>query len=247
MADHDVETSPQAYARIGGVLYLIIIVAGLFGEAVVRNKLIVSGDATATATNIAASQTLWRAGIAGDLVMHVCDVPLLLVFYVLLRPVSRNLALLAILFAAVQTAVLVATKLSLLVALFLLGSADYLKAFEPRQLHALTYVSIRADGYGFGIGLIFFGCACLVLGYLIRKSGYLPWILGVLMQIAGLCYLTNSFALLLAPNFANRIFPAILLPAFIGELSLCLWLLVKGVDVPKWEERANAGRVSGNS
>jgi hypothetical protein len=154
MADHDVETSPQAYARIGGVLYLIIIVAGLFGEAVVRNKLIVSGDATATATNIAASQTLWRAGIAGDLVMHVCDVPLLLVFYVLLRPVSRNLALLAILFAAVQTAALVATKLSLLVALFLLGSADYLKAFEPRQLHALTYVSIRADGYGFGIGLI---------------------------------------------------------------------------------------------
>jgi hypothetical protein len=65
------------------------------------------------------------------------------------------------------------------------------------------------------------------------------------MQIAGLCHLTNSFALLLAPNFANRIFPAILLPAFIAELSLCLWLLVKGVDVPKWKERANAGRVSG--
>lgn len=65
------------------------------------------------------------------------------------------------------------------------------------------------------------------------------------MQIAGLCYLTNSFALLLAPDFANRIFPAILLPAFIGELSLCLWLLVKGVDVPKWEERVKAGRVSG--
>lgn len=245
MADHTVETSPQVYARIGGVLYLVIIIAGTFGEALVRDKLIVSGDAAVTASNIAASQSLWRAGIAGDLIMHVCDVPLMLVFYVLLRPVSKNLALLAILFTAVQTAVLVATKLSLLVGLFLLGSADYLKAFEPRQLQALTYVSIRADGYGFGIGLIFFGCACLVLGYLIRRSGYLPRILGVLMQIAGLCYLTNSFALLLAPDFANRIFPAILLPAFIGELSLCLWLLVKGVDVPKWEERVKAGRVSG--
>lgn len=234
------ETSPQVYARIGGVLYLLIIVAGLFGEAVVRNKLIVWGDAAATATNIAASRSLWRAGIAGDLLMHVLDVPLMLIFYVLLRPVSRNLALLAILFNAVQTAVLVATKLALLVGLFFLGSTDYLKAFEPRQLQALTYVSIRADAYGFGIGLIFFGCACLVLGYLIRKSGYLPRILGVLMQIAGLCYVTNSFSMILAPDFANRLFPAILLPAFIAELSLCLWLLIKGVDVPKWEARAHA-------
>jgi Domain of unknown function (DUF4386) len=238
MAKQTVEVSPQTLARIGGVMYLIIIVTGLFGEMFVRDKLVVSGDATATATNIMASQVLWRAGVAGDLIMHVCDVPLMLIFYVLLRPVNKTLALLAVLFNLVQTAALVAYKLTLLVALFLLGSADYLKAFEPRQLHALMYLFIKADGYGFGIGLIFFGFACLVYGYLIRRSGYLPKTLGVLMQIAGVCYLTNSFALLLAPTVADAIFPAILVPAFVGELSLCLWLLVKGVNVPKWDEYA---------
>ena len=242
MTDRTVDASPQVYARIGGVLYLIIIVAGMLGEVFVRNRLIVSGDATASANNIMASPLLWRIGIAGDLIMHMCDVPLMLVFYVLLRPVNSTLALLAVLFNLIQTAVLVANKLNLLAALFLLGSASYLKAFEPHQLHALTYLAVKAHGYGFGIGLIFFGCTCLVLGYLISRSGYLPGILGVLMQVAGVCYLTNSFALLLAPAFADAIFPAILVPAFIGELSLCLWLLVKGVNVPKWEERARAGR-----
>jgi hypothetical protein len=234
------EASPQTLARIGGVLYLLIIVTGLFGEMFVRGKLVVSGDATATAANVAASQVLWRIGVAGDLIMHVADVPLMLIFYVLLRPVSKTFALLGVLFNLVQTAVLVAYKLNLLVALFLLGDADYLKALEPRQLHALTYLFIKADGYGFGIGLIFFGCACLVFGYLIQKSGYLPRTIGVLMQIAGVCYLTNSFALLLAPTVAHAIFPAILIPAFIGELSFCLWLLVKGVDVSQWEEHAKA-------
>src|ERR1700730_3407020 len=180
------ETSPQVYARIGGVLYLIIIGAGLFAEMFVRGKLIVSGDATATANNILAHETLWRISIAGDLVMHICDIPLMLIFYLLLRPVNRNLALLALLFNLIQTAVLVANKLSLLGGLFLLGSADYLKAFEPNQLHALTYLSFKSHGYGFGVGLIFFGFTCLILGHLIFRSGYLPKVLGVLMQIAGL-------------------------------------------------------------
>jgi hypothetical protein len=97
-----------------------------------------------------------------------------------------------------------------------------------------------AFNYGFGVALIFFGCACLVLGYLIFRSGYLPKAIGVLMQIAGFSYLTNSFALILAPAFANRIFPAVLVPAFVGKASLCLWLLVKGVNVQRWKEQASA-------
>ena len=229
------ETSPQIYARIGGILYLIIIVAGIFTELFVRDKLIVSGDAIATTNNIMASQLLWRFGIACDLIMHVCDIPLMLIFYLLLKPVNKNLALLTVLFNLVQTAVMVAYKLNLFQTLFLLGSADYLKAFEPHQLSALAYISIRADGYGFGIGLIFFGFECLVLGYLIFKSEYLPKTIGVMMQIAGLCYLINSFALILAPSFANKITPTILIPSLIGELSLCLWLLVKGVNITTWE------------
>lgn len=219
----------------------------MFAVIFVRGKLIVSGDVTATANNIVASPLLWRIGIAGDLIMHVCDVPLMLIFYVLLRPVNKNLALLAVLFTLVQTAVLVANKLNLLAALFLLGSADYLKTFERHQLHALSYLSLKLHDYGFGVGLIFFGCACLVVGYLIFRSGYLPKTLGVLMQIAGLCYLTNSFALLLAPAFASMMFPAILVPAFIAELCLCLWLIVKGVNVPKWDLHAGLVRASGES
>ncbi len=232
-------------ARIGGILYLIIIVAGLFGEMFVRGSLVVSGDATTTANNIMNSQLLWRIGIAGDLLMHVCGVPLMVIFYVLLRPVNKNLALTAVIFNAITIAVLVATKLNLFTPLFLSGTADYLKAFEPEQLHALAYVSIMSDAYGFGFGLIFFGFECLILGYLIIKSGYLPRIIGVLMQIAGLSYIINSFALILAPQFADILFPAILVPAFIAETSFCLWLIVKGVNVTKWEEKANAWRVGG--
>ncbi len=174
MTTRTTPASPQVYARIGGVLYLIIIIAGALGEIFIRGKLVVSGDALSTASHIMASPSLWRIGIAGDLLMHVCDVPLMLIFYVLLRPVNKHLALLAVLFNLIQTAVLVANKLNLLMPTFLLGNADYLKAFEPNQLSALAYVFIKAHDYGFGIGLIFFGFACLMYGYLLFKIGLFP-------------------------------------------------------------------------
>jgi hypothetical protein len=228
--------SLQTYTRIGGLLYLIIIIAGMFGEVFVRNKLVISGDVTATATNIIASPMLWRIGISADLIMQICDLPLMLLFYLLLKPVNKNLALLNLLFNLIQTAVLVANKLNLLAAFFLLGNSDYLKAFSPEQLHTLAYLSIKLHDFGFAIGLIFFGFVCLIEGYLISKSGYLPKTLGFLMQAAGLCYLTNSFALLLAPQLATILFPVVLIPCFIAELSLALWLLIKGINIVKWEK-----------
>jgi uncharacterized protein DUF4386 len=232
------ELSPKKLARIGGALYVFIIVAGIFGELFVRGALIVSGNAAATAANIAAHESLWRIGIAGDLAMHIADLPLLVILYVLMRPVNRDLALLVVLFDAVQSAVLVASKMNLLMPLFAGSDAGYLKAFSPEQLQALSYLSMRMDSHGFGFGLIFFGCGCLVLGWLIRHSGYLPWIIGALIQLAGACYLVNSFALILAPSLAGALFPAILLPPFLGESALALWLLIKGVDVVRWNERA---------
>ena len=232
------EFSPVILARIGGVLYLIIIALGLFGEAFVRDKLLVSGNAAATAENIRSFEWLWRLGTAGNLVHLVCAVVLTLIFYILFRVVSRDLALLLVFFDLISIGIEAASKLSLVAGLFPLSNAPYLKAFEPTQLHVLAYLAIREHGYGFGISLIFFGCACLVVGYLIIRSGFLPKTIGVLMQIAGLCYLTNSFALLLNPEFASRIFPAILVPAFIGEASLCLWLIAWGVNVEKWKQWA---------
>jgi hypothetical protein len=238
MTASTLDRSPKTLARIGGALYVFIIVAGIFGELFVRGALIVSGNAAATAANVAAHEGLWRLGIAGDLAMHIADLPLLVILYVLMRPVNRDLALLVVLFDAVQSAVLVTSKMNLLLPLFAAGDAAYLKAFTAEQLQALSYLSMRMDSHGFGFGLIFFGCGCLVLGFLIRRSGYLPWLIGALIQLAGACYLVNSFALILAPSLAGALFPAIMLLPFVAETSLALWLLVKGVDVPRWNARA---------
>jgi len=245
MTDHTVNSSPKLCARIGGALYLIIIVIGLFGEAFVRDKLIMSGDAAATAANIMSHESLWRFHIAAELFLLICAVALLLILYALLRPVSRDLALLAVFINLVSIGIEAATTMYLLQALFPLGNAGYLKAFTREQLYAMASLSLKSHGYGFSVSLLFFGCFCLIVGYLIFRSGYLPKPIGVLMQIAGLSYLTNSFALILSPAVANRLFPAILLPAFVGEASLCLWLLVKGVNVPKWQEQVSVGRFSG--
>ena len=230
--------SPQTYARVAGLLYLINIVAGFIGEVFIRNALITSGDATTTAISISNSSLLWRTGIAGDLIMQVTDIPLMMILYVLLKPVNKNLALTAMLFTLVQTASLVANKLNLMIPLFLSADAQYLSVFTPEQLHALSYIAIKAHAHGFGIGLIFFGFECLITGFLIFKSGFLPKVLGAAIQVAGLCYLINSFALILSPSLADRLFPAILLPCLLAELSLCLWLLIKGIDSSKWDTRA---------
>jgi predicted transporter len=115
-----------------------------------------------------------------------------------------------------------------------------LKAFTPEQLQALSYVSLRTHDSGFAMGLVFFGAACLVVGYLIIRSGYLPRTLGALMQVAGVCYITNSFALIAWPALGAKLFPFILLPPFVAELSMALWLLVKGVDAERWKARSSA-------
>ena len=226
--------------RIAGVFYLAIIMLGIFGEAFVRAKLVVSGDPAATAHAIAASPLLWRMGIAGDLLMHVFDIPVIVMLYLLLKPVNKSLALVATFINLIQTAVLAANKLSLLVPLYLSEGSSYLSAFSPAQLQTLSYLAIKAHGYGFAVGLIFFGVACLVRGYLMFKSGYVPKTFGFLMVLAGFSYLINSFALLLAPAFASALFPVILLPAFIGELAFCLWMIVKGVNLAQWQQRIDS-------
>ncbi|CAN5664894.1 DUF4386 domain-containing protein [soil metagenome] len=234
MTNSSAGTSPQLYARTGGLAYLIIIVAGALGELFIRNAIIVPGDAATTARNIAASPLLWRIGIAGDLVMHVCDLILAIVYYTLFKRVNKTLALLSVLFGLIQTAVLVANKLNLMTPLFFLGHAEYLKAFSAEQLQALASISIEAHEHGFAIGLIFFGFECLIDGYLIFKSGFLPKFLGVFILVAGLCYLLNSFTLILFPSLANSMFSILMAPIFIAELSMCLWLLIKGVNITKW-------------
>lgn len=228
----------RSIARIGGVLYLVVIVIGALGEAVVRSSIVVSGDAAATAANLRSMERLWRLGVAGEVVLLMCATALAMVFYVLLRPVSRDLALLAAFFNLMCIAIEAAAAGSLAAALFPLSGASYLSALAPEQIQAMAMLAIRSHTVGFGIALIFFGVACVLLGYLIYRSSYMPKIIGALMALAGICYLVNSFALLLSPPFANRLFPLILLPSLVAELSFALWLLLKGVNAQEWDRRA---------
>jgi hypothetical protein len=232
------DMSPQSYARIGGVLYLITIVVGIFNEAFVKGKIIVAGNAMATAANLRSMESLWRIGIAGQMLMVICTVTLTLVLYVLLRPVNKNLALLATFFSLVASAVDSAYSLHLVEALFPMGNAEYLKAFTPDQLNAMVSLSLKSHALGYGNGLLMFGPFFLATGYLIFKSSYFPKAIGILYQIAGVAYMTNGFVLILAPGFANQIFAIIVLPVFIGEASFCLWLLIKGVNMDRWRAMA---------
>lgn len=231
-------------ARIGGVLYLTIIVIGGLGEAVVRGSIVVSGNAMATAANLRSMEWLWRLGVAGEVVLLVCATALALIFYILLRPVSRDLALAAVFFNLVCIAIEGVTAIFLAAALSPVSGAPYLNALAPEQLNVMAMLSIRLHTVGFGIALVFFGVECVILGYLIYRSDYMPRSIGVLMQIAGVCYVINSFALLLSPPLASRLFPVILLPALIGELSLALWLVVKGVNVERWNQHNHSARLS---
>ena len=180
----------------------MIIILGLFGESYVRGTLVVAGDAAATAQNIQASASLWRLGIFSDLMMQVLDIPIIVLMYLLFQRVSPGLNLTATLFNLIQTAVLVANKLVLLLPLILLGGATYFSAFSTEQLAAWSYLAVRIYNYGFAAGLIFFGIACVIRSYLIIKSELFPKLIGWLLLLAGLCYLVNSAALLVLPNFA---------------------------------------------
>jgi hypothetical protein len=229
---HMVELSQRQVARVAGILYLIIIIAGIWAFFFVRSNLIVPGDAMATANKVLASEGLFRASIAADLVMIMSDVALAVAFYVLLKPVSRSLSLLAAFFRLAQAANLGINALNLFFGLQLLHGAGDVAAFSVDQLHDLALFFFNAHGVGYTISLVFFGFSILILGYLIFKSGYLPRILGILLIIASLGYLLDGFANVLLINYADYadILGAVVFgPALIAELTVALWLLIKGV------------------
>jgi hypothetical protein len=236
-AANSVEASPKLYARIGGALYLIIILAGLFAELYVRGPLVVSGQASATAHNILASETLWRSSFAAEMIIGICAIPLLAIEYFLLRPVNAALALVGLLFNVSSLTVEFVTDIWNYSALIFLEPGGYLRTFDTHQLEALGYVALRLHEQGFGVSLIFFGFVLICWGYLVYNAVYFPKTIGVLLIVGGLCYIINSFALFLAPSLADAMFPYILIPSFIAELAFCLYMLVVGVNLPKWNER----------
>lgn len=228
------EITPRAYSRIAGIGYLMIIIAGIFAEFFLRSNLIVPGDAAATANNIIGSESSFRLSIAGDLIMLTFDAVVALALYVLLKPVNKGMALLATFFRLVHTAIYGANLLNLFIVLLVLSGAGVLAAFGAGQTHALVSVFLSAHGIGYAVGLVFFGLHCLLIGYLIFRSGYFPRILGGLMVAAGFGYLIDSFAHVLLTNYAayeSILTVVVFAPALVAELALALWLLLKGVKV----------------
>jgi hypothetical protein len=230
-------THVQTYARIAGILFLISFLGGAFGEFYVPSRLIVSGDPTATFNNIAAHEWLFRLGFAGYLLEGLCDAALSLVLYVLLRPVHRNLALLAAFFGLIATAHFAICEMFFFSGPMLLENPVFLQTFSREQVNALSYLFVRVYAYGSALFMVFYGSASLIRGYLIYRSAYLPRVLGVLLGITGVGFILKNLTLVLAPTYSSDF---LLLPAPITVLALTLWFLVKGVDVQKWEARVIA-------
>ncbi|MEO6317030.1 MAG: DUF4386 domain-containing protein [Chitinophagaceae bacterium] len=226
--------SNKKLARIAGALYLVVIATGLFAEVFVRQRLSVPGDAVATAHNIRNADFLFRAGLVADLVNLVCGLPIVLIVYILFKPVNKYLAILAVFFVVVQTAAIAANLNNQVSTLLYLGGETYLSAFQPGQLAVLAKHGLSVQSHGYGIALIFFAFYCMIAGYLIYRSAIVPRVLGILYAIAGLAYLINTLTLFLLPKADLFIYFAI--PAFLGELSLCMWWLVMGVKEQAQEQ-----------
>jgi hypothetical protein len=231
----------QRYARIAGVLFLVSLVAGGFGEAYVPSKLIVAGDAAATVANIKNFDFMYRLGFAAFLIESLCDITLVVIFYVLLKPVNRTLSLLAACVGLVGTTLFAVAELFYFAPLLITGGADYLKTFAPDQLNSLVLLSMKFYGYAGMIFTAYYGMSWIGRAYLIWNSVYLPKFLGVLMAIGGIGFVVRNFAMILVPAYASDV---LLMLIFLGGLAMTGWLLLKGVDVAKWNARVNAVRAS---
>lgn len=221
--------SNKKIARVAGILYLIVIICGVFAEYFVRSKVLVPNDAAATAHNIMASEWLFRLGFVSDIIMLTAYFFLPLVLYLLLKPVNKYHARLMVFCVLVAVSILCVNMLNHIAALLLLNGADYLSAFNTGQLHGLVMFFLDMHKHGYLIAQVFFGLWLFPLGYLVFKSGFFPRILGILLMIGSFGYLVDFFIFFLFPHYVSTISPIITLPADIAEFSLCLWLLIKGV------------------
>ena len=218
-------------AKTAGFLYLVTIIAGGFAEAFVREGLTVSGNAVATAQNILASEQMYRFGFVADLVTLICGTVVSLIFYILFKAVNKYLSLLALIFAITAGAVMAVNLLNQLAPLLLLHNSSYLRAFKIEELQTLSLFFLNLQSQGYNISLLLFAFYFPIIGYLVYRSNFLPRILGIIYALAGLGYLCNSLGWFLFPHLAAYLFPYVLLPAFVGEVSMSLWLLIKGVKV----------------
>ena len=234
MTTRTAQTSPLIIARVAGFLYLIQAILGIFSLLYVSSSLIVSGDVAATTHNIMASESLFRLGIVSNILVPTVGILYVLVLYKLLKPVSKDIAVLMVVLALLGVPIGVFNEFTQLGVLQLLSGADYLTAFTTAQLQSLAYLFLRLHSYGISLAFIFSGLWLFPLGYLVFKSGFLPKILGVLLIIGGFGYLIDVFSEFL---FSGSHLSIGMLTG-LSEIFFLLWLLIKGVNVDQWKKRA---------
>jgi hypothetical protein len=228
--------SKKSIARMAGLLSLVVALVGFFSLMYVPTTLIAPGDAATTASNIRASEEVFRMGLAGKAVIFLIEVVLVALLYVLLKSVSETLSLVAALSRLSMAVVQGVNVLIGFAALLLLSGAGYLTVFVPEQLHALALLFLDLRNDGEFVWEAFFGIHLLVLGYLFVRSGYIPRILGVMVVIASSGYLIESFGNFLFPDYQAVFEWIVIALAVVPEVSLALWLLIQGVEVPQQEK-----------
>jgi Domain of unknown function (DUF4386) len=236
MTDRITEVSPRFKARMAGVCQLLEAATAAFGQVIVIGRLVVAGNAAATAANILGHERLFWLGFASSLIGVGFHIAWALLLYELLKPVNRGLSLLAAFVILVGCSIQALTSLLYLAPLLVLQDGSSLSAFAPGQLQALALMFLKLNAYAFDIYLVFFGFWCVLTGYLIFRSTFLPRVLGVLLTISGLGWVTY-----LSPPLAQHLFfPFIAAASALGEIPLELWLIVMGVNAQRWKEQASA-------
>jgi hypothetical protein len=230
--------SPRLLARGAGLFWLLTILTSMFAF-IMAGQLMVAGDARATAANLTEHESLQRLAFVANLIATVCYLAVTLLMYVLLKPVSRNGSLLGAFFSIVGCAIGSVSCLLFLAPLAVLKGGLSPGGFTVDQSQDLALTLLTLSGRANDIGLVFFGCHVLTIGYLIRRSTFLPRVLGALLFITGVCYLTNSFATFLALPFKAYLMPVVGLGGLLGEGALTGWLLIKSVNVQRWLAQAN--------
>ena len=230
-------TSIQRLARFAGALYLLIAALAGFVHFYVPGELVVAGNATMTANNIIASEGLFRLGIASELILLSCEIVLSILLYVLLRPVSKTLSLIAAVSRLAMTTVHGANLLVSFFVLLLLGGAGYMTVFSSEQAAALAMLFLDVSSFGFTVGVVFLTLHAALLGYLIYVSGYFPRFLGVLFVIAAMGYAIDAFGHVLLAGYETGA-AYIAIPIALAEVAFPLWLLFKGVNSRGWASRA---------
>jgi len=231
-------SSAKNPGRFAGLLYLLVSIPGAFALIYVPSKLIVHGDATATANNIAASEALFRLGIAVQLISQAGFIFVALALYNLLKGVNRRHASLMVTLIVVSVPIAFVNELNSIAALALVRGADFLSVVEKPQRDALAMLFLNLHGYGFDVAAIFWGLWLFPLGLLVYRSGFIPRVLGVLVMVNGLTYPINSFTSLLVPRY-EHVVSRWMMPLSFGELAFMFWLLIMGAK-PKLASPASS-------